>query len=118
MTARSSIRKKPASTRSKPPELHPMVRRFTVQDLEEVQQFAAERLAILEARHPRKRRETPDEYLDRLALLAAPADEVIEARSFIEGLAAGVACDIDQLFPTPANGVGIKSVSTGRARRN
>jgi hypothetical protein len=57
---------------------------------------------ILETLHPRRRRETPDEYINRLAKLPTPEDEAVEARSFIEGLGAGVACDIDQLFPASA----------------
>jgi hypothetical protein len=93
---------------------HPMLRRpLDTNDVEEVLEFAAERLAILEALHPRSSDEAPGKYIDRIATLTAAEDEVLLARGFIEGMAAALALDIDDLFqPNSGHSGGEGTAST------
>lgn len=76
-----------------------MLRRpFSEEDVEDVLAFAAERLATIEALHPRHSDEAPGQYIDRIAALSTLEDGVLTALGFIDGMAAALALDVDDLF--------------------
>lgn len=77
---------------------HPMLRRFTLDDLEEVQELAREYIAAVEVHHVREPGESPSAYFDRISALPIVDANVTYRLGCLHGLIAGVGGDLDELL--------------------